>query len=341
MKTEPLDLPRLLASKRLIMVGGKGGVGKTTSAAALALLAADQERKTLLVSTDPAHSLGDAFAQTIGNQPTCVAPNLTALEIDPDDEVERYLDRVSAQMRRYAGPDQARELEKQIRLSRQSPGAQEAALLERIARIIDSDSQDYDLVVFDTAPTGHTLRLLSLPEVMAAWTDGLLRHNEKARTLGKVLAHLTPGKDLDSPLGEPEHNQTRDLDPRSKELADTLLARPRLFHRTRRHLADADYTGFVFVLTPERLPVLETARAVTSLRDNGIPIAGAIVNRVLPANTESAFFAARRHNQQRHLDDIEQTLPSLPRHLVPLQEDDVVGVTALRRFAQLLKENTV
>ena len=332
----PLALDALLAHKSLLMVGGKGGVGKTTTAAALAWRAADQGRKVLLVSTDPAHSLADAFDHAIGNDPVCLAPNLTALEIDPDTEVDAYLERVSAQMRRFAGPDQVRQLEKQLRLTRQSPGAQEAALLERIARLIDEEARQFDLLIFDTAPTGHTLRLLSLPEIMAVWTEGLLRHNEKARKLGKVLEHLTPGKDLDSPMQDPTDHAGADLDPRTREVADTLLARQRLFHRTRRRLSDADSSAFLFVLTPERLPILETRRAVSSLRDNGIPVAGAVVNRVLPDVTDSPFFAARLARQNRHMEELSDALGDLPRHHMPLLEDDVQGMEAIRQFAELL-----
>ena len=332
----PLDIDALLQHRRLLMVGGKGGVGKTTTAAAIACRAADAGRKVLLVSTDPAHSLGDAFARTIGNRVTVMAPNLNALELDPDEEVDRYLDKVSAQMRRFAGPDQFRELEKQLRLSRQSPGAQEAALLERVSQIIDEETRVYDLVIFDTAPTGHTLRLLSLPEVMAAWTQGLLKHNHKAQQLGKVLDHLTPGKDLDSPMQDPGKHANQHLDPRSQQIADTLLARQRLFHRARRQLSDPEKTGFLFVMTPEKLPILETRRAVDSLKESGIPVSGIIINRVLPDNVDGAFFAARLNTQQRHLDDIDLQFSNLATLRIPLQEDDVQGIDAIRMFACLL-----
>src|SRR5690606_17207123 len=120
-----------------------------------------------------AHSLGDAFGRQLGDSPRRLLPNLDALELDPDLEVEAHLERVMAQMRRFASAEMVPELERQMRLTRLSPGAQEAAMLERIARLVCDDGLAYGLIIFDTAPTGHTLRLLSLPEAMAAWTDGL------------------------------------------------------------------------------------------------------------------------------------------------------------------------
>ena len=171
---------------------------------------------------------------------------------------------------------------------------------------------------------------------MAAWTQGLLRHSDKARKLGQVLGHLTPDKSIDSPLQDPTEHATADLDPRSQEVADTLMARQRLFHRARRQLSDAANTAFVFVLTPERLPILETQRAVASLTEHGIPVAGAVVNRVLPDAADSAFFAARHARQQRHMEELAHALGALPRKDLPLQEDDIQGLEAIRAFAGLL-----
>src|SRR5699024_5539497 len=300
------DIAQALTHKRVLLVGGKGGVGKTTMSSTLAAYAAQQGRKVLLVSTDPAHSLSDIFDRSIGSQEVHVSPNLYVFVIDPEKEVDAYLDRVLNQMRRYAGYDQVHELQRHLRLSRLSPGAQEAALLERISQLLDTGLKSYDLIVFDTAPTGHTLRLLSVPEVIAVWTDGLLRPNHRSEQLGTVLAHLTPGRDVDNVLKGPENPTTAALDERSKELANTLQARQSLFHRTRRLLHDKEQTAFYFVITPERLPVLETARAVQALTEVGVNVEGVIINRILPESIDQGFWQQHQQRQKEYLAEIEQ-----------------------------------
>lgn len=327
-------------NRRLLWVGGKGGVGKTTVAASLAVLAASRGKRVLVVSTDPAHSLGDVFDRQLGDTPRRLLPNLDAMEIDPDREVEAHLARVVAQMRRYVAPEMMQELERQMRLTRQSPGTQEAALLERLARLMVDDEAPYDVIIFDTAPTGHTLRLLTLPEAMAAWTDGLLAHNRKSAELGKVLEHLTPkrGRDVATPFDDPTQDPLEDLDERTRDVASTLIERRRLFHQARRRIEDKSACSFLFVMTPERLPILETDRAVKALEEVRIPVAGVLINRVIPADADGEFLAARRQQEATYLARIEQHFRHLPRPVLPWLPTDVQGIEVLEQLAAQLEQ---
>ncbi|HSG52181.1 MAG TPA: ArsA family ATPase [Rheinheimera sp.] len=328
----------LLTDKRIIFVGGKGGVGKTTTSSALALLASRRGKKVLIVSTDPAHSLADAFDRQIGDNITRLAANLDGLEIDPDYQVEQHLANVSAQLKRFTRPEMFAEIERQMRLTRQSPGAQEAAMLERICQVVELGLNDYDLLIFDTAPTGHTLRLLSLPEAMAAWTQGLLKANQKSEKLADVLGHLTPksGRDVDSPFADPNEYATAGMDDRTKAITETLLARQRLLQRTREVITDHGRTALLFVLTPEKLPILETIRSVATLQHEKLPLAGLVINRILPDNADGEFLAKRRAQEQVHLKQIHHDFADLSLYKVPLQATDVQGITGLNMMADLL-----
>ena len=238
-------------------------------------------------------------------------------------------------MRQYVGPDKVGELERQLRLTRHSPGAQEAALLERVAQLLEQGLQRFDLLVFDTAPTGHTLRLLSLPEVMAVWTEGLLKHNKRSEHLSSVLAHLTPARSIDNPLADPSQNALEGLDPKQQQLLSTLMGRQSLFQRTRRLLADPQQTAFLFVLTPEKLPILETARAVESLQQSQIPVAGLLINRVMPdAAADSLFWQARLQQQTSYLTEIAERLGDLPQQRIALQQQDIQGLRGLQQLAE-------
>ena len=327
-----------LTDKRILLVGGKGGVGKTTVSSALALLAGRRGKKVLLVSTDPAHSLADAFGSRIGDNITRLVDNIDGLELDPDREVEQHLERVSAQLKRFTRPEMYDAIEKQMRLTRQSPGAQEAAMLERIANTLALGLKDYDLTIFDTAPTGHTLRLLSLPEAIAAWTQGLLNANQRSEKLAQVFEHLTPkaGRDIDNPLSDPAEHATAGMDSRNKAITETLLARQRLLQRTRELLQDKDQTALLFVLTPEKLPILETARAVKALQHERLPLAGLVINRILPEDAEGDFLAQRRQQEKVHLHQIEQDFVNLTRYSIPLQATDIQGIDGLNKMAGLL-----
>ncbi len=331
-----------LLGRQVLFVGGKGGVGKTTVAGSLGVLAAQRGKRCLVVSTDPAHSLADLFDRPVGDRVTGLSAGLWGLELDPEAEAQRHVDQVTERMKELAAPDMHRELERQMALARHSPGAVEAAMLERISRLILDTADDYDLIIFDTAPTGHTLRLLSLPEAMAAWTDGLLAHNQRSEELGKIVKHLTPGRegspDLPTPFDNPDEDPFEGMDRRTRRVAETLLDRRRLFHRARRVLTDASRCGFLFVLTPERLPILETARAVETLRAFEIPVCGAVVNRVLPAAADGAFLARRRERESRYLEEIRTTLRGIDRLELPMHAEDIQGLEALDGVARELEQ---
>jgi arsenite/tail-anchored protein-transporting ATPase len=186
--------PFSLGGRRYLFVGGKGGVGKTTVAAALSVRLAQAGERVLLVSTDPAHSLGDLFDLRIGDREREVASGLRAREIDPAAEVDRYLERVKGNMRSFVRPGMYPEIERQMELARHSPGTEEAALLDRVADLMGGQGhEETDRIVFDTAPTGHTLRLLALPEIMTAWTEGLLKSRDRSDAFGRALERLGAG----------------------------------------------------------------------------------------------------------------------------------------------------
>ena len=180
-----------LAAQPIIFVGGKGGVGKTTTAAALASHYASQQKKTLIVSTDPAHSLGDVLNIRLSNEKTAVTAYLDAIELNPDIIVDAHFAQVERTITAYANPDMMPKIREHLRLSKSAPGAQEAAMLESMCQhLVSAADANYEHIIFDTAPTGHTLRLLVLPEMMGAWTDGLLAQQRRQAKLRSVADHL-------------------------------------------------------------------------------------------------------------------------------------------------------
>src|SRR5688500_14951896 len=169
---------RALIDKRVLFFGGKGGVGKTTCASAMALAASRAGKRVLLVSTDPAHSTSDMFERPIGPEPVLLLPNLHGLEIDGAFETKRYVKTVKEQISTLFGHQIQKEAGRQIDLAASMPGAEEMALFDRIGGLIRGEDDRFDLIVFDTAPTGHTLRLIRMPELLEAWIRALSKSRQ-------------------------------------------------------------------------------------------------------------------------------------------------------------------
>ncbi|MFP4644606.1 MAG: ArsA family ATPase [Spirochaetales bacterium] len=315
---------RAWLDRRVLFFGGKGGVGKTTSATAFALLTASLGRRTLLVSTDPAHSSADILERFVGNGIQKVRPNLWVLELDSEKEADSYIQGVSHTIRSQVKPNLRSEIDRQIRMARVSPGAQEAALFDRIAELIESSEEDYDRIVFDTAPTGHTIHLLALPEMMEAWIDGLISRRKQVNEMSALWKNMTLGSGAE-----------QSEDPVEKVLQN----RKRKFAKMRRVLLDEEQTAFIFVLNPERLPIVETEKAIHMLREHKVPVGGIVINRVLPSDLpDHGFFRSRKHQEQEYLNDIAKRFAKMPSLRLPLLDRDVVGEEPLEQIVTHLRE---
>jgi arsenite-transporting ATPase len=253
--------------EKFVFFGGKGGVGKTTVSAAYALKCADAGLNTLVVSTDPAHSTSDVFDQQFDDDPRSVRgiENLSAMEIDPEEEVQRHLQNVRRQMGEQVSPSIVNEIDRQIQLAHETPGAYEAALFDRFIHVMQH-SDDFDRVVFDTSPTGGTLRLLSLPEFLGDWIDRLVQKRAKSIDLFEKAA-----------IGEKRARQKAMDDP----IIDRLRERKEKFEFAGRTLRED--AAFFLVLNPDELSVNETRRAIAQLDDYDLTVAGLVINKVTPA----------------------------------------------------------
>ena len=331
-----------------ILYGGKGGVGKTTMAAATALGSAADGTATLVVSTDPAHSLADIFETAIDADPTRILESapLYAVEIDPDAAMADATE--AADMSQLGGLGGLSDVAGGAfgdllgggdgdgeGMGGGMPGADEAAAVQQLMRFLDDDR--FDRIVIDTAPTGHTLRLLELPEVMDSMVGRVLRLRERLSEMASGLTGLFGGDE-----GEDEEAVEADLHEMRRRI-----------ERLRAVLTDPSRTDFRIVLVPERLSVVESERLRDRLASRGIPVGTVVVNRVMeplsaiiddpsvgtvtePDLDDCPFCGRRWAVQQDALAEAQDLFRGHDVRRVPLFADEVRGERMLRAVAACL-----
>jgi arsenite-transporting ATPase len=300
---------------RVLLFTGKGGVGKTTTAAATALRCADDGLRTIVLSTDPAHSLADAFGVALGPLEVEIAPNLHGQQLDAQDRLEDAWDDIRTyllEVLAWAGLEGVEAEELSV-----LPGLDEVFALADIRE--HAESGRWDVVVVDCAPTAETLRLLSLPEVLSWYMQRIFPTARRVNSfVSPVLARLSsvpaPGDHVFGALAR-------------------FYAR---LAGVRELLTDPRRTSVRLVVNPERMVIAEAKRTYTYLSLFGYRVDGVVVNRLIPQDVTDPWFDAWKEAQAEHLRVIEEGFDPVPRLLVELAPRELIGVDQLRTFATAL-----
>ncbi len=293
---------------KIVFFGGKGGVGKTTCSAAFSIASASSGKKTLLVSTDPAHSISDIFEKKIGDKIVNIEENLDALEISSEVESKKYMEGVKANLKNVVSPVIVNEIKKQIDAAAISPGTEEAALFDKMIEIINEKVDEYDQIIFDTAPTGHTIRLISLPQLLGSWLETLIVKRKKALGLMSMSKHH--GKKMKEDIEEDKVIQIL-----SKRLDNVTKAK--------KIMIDDKKMSFVFVLNAEKLPIEETKKAVVMLEKYDIKVDTLVVNRIFPEKIEDDFFKKKKEQETKYLEEINESFKGKNIIKIPMLSSDM------------------
>ncbi len=301
--------------RRVLFFGGKGGVGKTTMAAATAIWAAKElEKKTLVVSTDPAHSLADSLGRTLlGDEITPIndIPGLYGIEIDAEAALNEYGSVLQAQMgeneliTEFLGEDPS-----ELSL----PGSDEAVSFFKMLEFIDAT--DFDLIVYDTAPTGHTLKLMSLPELLDSWLYKMIKMRHRIGRTMSFFRRMVSGGTADQDLEE-------------QAFAQLELMRDQVV-RARKILTDSSQAEFIVVTIPTLMALWETERLITALRTYDMSVNQIYVNQISPQNPSCPYCSRRYENQKKALDRLLHLYrDEFEIVQVPLFDHEIQGIDSL------------
>jgi arsenite/tail-anchored protein-transporting ATPase len=304
---------------KYLFFGGKGGVGKTTLAGATALWLAGQGKRTLLASTNPMHSLSGLLQRSVFGAPTAVTADLWAYEIDTKETIERKKREIREKIQWFLKfADISTKADDFVESATMNPAFEESAMFENMVDLMLED--DYDVYVFDTAPTANARRLLGMSKVYSLWVDKMLKSREEARSLREMLSFSK--KKEEDPL-----------------LAYLLQFRQRMGQAQQR-LTDVEKTAFFFVTLPEALPIAVISRFIGWFQDFGIPVGGVIVNMLLDKEAlgkdSPEFVLNRVRMQEEYMGTIWQKFDGAVRALIPLFDQEVRGIAMLQETARKL-----
>jgi arsenite-transporting ATPase len=309
--------------RRYIMFGGKGGLGKTTFSAATAFWLARQGHKVLVFSVDPQASLSDIFQQDIfGKGPVKIVDNLWAQEIDADSNIKAYQQEVRQKIFDMYGFDEMpEEIESYIQAASAEPAMEESAIFDAVVDIVVKG--DYDYYIYDLVPLGHALYYLSMAKVYDEWINRITQLREQMREHEEMVARIRRQKatEEDQILNELQYIKGR-------------------INQSSQILTDKERTAFFFVVVPEQMIILDTEKATHLFEKFDVPIAGYVVNRVLPAELSRQqvppYLQNRLLTQPRYLEQIKQIFGGRLIGSVPELERDVTGLPMIEKLAGIM-----
>ena len=310
--------------RRYIMFGGKGGLGKTTFSAATAYWLARQGKKVLVFSVDPQASLSDIFQQDIfGKGPVKIMENLWAQEIDADQHIKAYQNEIRQKILDMYGFDEVpEEIEQYIQAASAEPAMEESAIFDAVVDIVVQG--DYDYYIYDLVPLGHALYYLSMAKVYDEWINKITKLREEMREYEEMVSRLKREK-------ETEEDQI---------LNELLYIRGRI-NASSQILTDKQKTAFFFVVVPEEMIIFDTKKAAELFAKFDVPIAGYVVNRILPEallqeKNVPPYLRNRMQMQQGYLAKIQEQLGKQVVAQVPEMERDVTGLEMIRRLSEIM-----